>query len=376
MFLPIFLALVIFELVLGSFHYVFEGQVTAIAGTGRKPQTFMPFTSGPALRANLGSAYGLWKDPNGNVYFTDSLIHAIYKVDPNGEISLLAGASDGSSGLATDGASLSTVKFNRPRGLWGDSTGTNLYVADTINHRVWRLDLTSNTIYLFAGNGQHASPATSGKATASPLFSPFAGYTDVQGNVYIADLHRCVISKVDTSGDISLFAGSAGSCFTTSSTSGSNSKYLKINYPSSISGDNNGNVYFTEMRGNVVRKVSADGSWSTVLGTTAGNTGLVETASELPASEVVLDSPSGIWSDGSGNLFVSSAKEGIVRFLNKETNTVVSIMSGLNHPRCVWSDGSVLFISNTGSRQVVKMTVKTTSRRRLGSSFNETHTNF
>ncbi len=130
------------------------------------------------------------------------------------------------------------------------------------------------------------------------------------------------------------------------------------------------------MRGNVVRKVNADGSWSTVLGTTAGNTGLVETASELPASEVVLDSPSGIWSDGSGNLFVSSAKEGIVRFLNKETNTVVSIMSGLNHPRCVWSDGSVLFISNTGSRQVVKMTVKTTSRRRLGSSFNETHTNF
>lgn len=329
-----------------------DSSFTKIAGTGNDVVGTRP-DSVSALLASLGSPYSTWGDKNGNLYFTDSKYHVIHKIDGTGQLTLFAGKSDGTPGVSTDGAPLSSTAFNRPRGLWGDNTGNNLYVADTINARVWRIDLITNTIHSFAGNGEQGVPSSSGKAINSKLFSPFAGYTDKDGITYISNLHKCVISKVDTNGDISIFAGTAGTCANDAAT-GNDATTMTINYVFSINGDDFGNIYFTEFRGHSVRKIDSTGKWSTVAGTgvgdVSGDGGLAVNAK--------INGPSGVWVDGNGNLYVSEAGGNVLRYIEKSTGAILTILEGLKRARGIWSDGTGnLYIPDTAARQILKLSI-------------------
>ncbi|MDB5098451.1 MAG: hypothetical protein JWM80_2872 [Cyanobacteria bacterium RYN_339] len=128
---------------------------------------------------------GVAVDAQGALYFSDTWAHRICKVDlakATHPVVTLAGSTTGVGGFA-DGPG-STARFNGPQGLAIGPDGA-LYVADTENHRIRRIDLVDPTHPVTTRAG-----AEQGKddGTGAPRFNrPAAIAIDASGTVYVAD---------------------------------------------------------------------------------------------------------------------------------------------------------------------------------------------
>lgn len=108
------------------------GQVTTFASTG---------ISGPS---------GLALDSSGNLIVANYSDSRILKISPGGTVTTLGG--NGVPGFSGDGSSASSAQFNQPRAVCVDAAD-NIYVADTFNYRVRRIQAGSNVVSTLAGNG-------------------------------------------------------------------------------------------------------------------------------------------------------------------------------------------------------------------------------
>lgn len=131
----------------------------------------------------------------GDLYLSDTHNHRIRKVDAaTGIITTIAGT--GSPGFSGDSIPAATAALALPHGLSIDSIG-NLYIADTENHRIRRIDATTGTITTFAGNGTQAFSGDKGPATAAALDSPRAITALPTGLVTLADTGNQRIRQLD-----------------------------------------------------------------------------------------------------------------------------------------------------------------------------------
>ena len=117
------------------------------------------------------------------------------------------GLEEGDNVLATD------VVLNRPLGIALDTRG-NLYIADTDNHRIRRVDAITGMITTVAGTGEPGFSGDGGPATSALLNTPNAIAVDGAGNIYISsggasesDVHNRRIRRIDPSGIITTVAG-------------------------------------------------------------------------------------------------------------------------------------------------------------------------
>ena len=109
---------------------------------------------------------------SGNIYIADSDNHRIKKVDGvTGIITTIAGT--GSSGDAGDDGPAINAQMNKPRGLWVDEYG-NILIADTDNNRVKKVDTSTGIITTVAGNGSGGYAGDDGPATSASLNKPHA----------------------------------------------------------------------------------------------------------------------------------------------------------------------------------------------------------
>ncbi len=115
--------------------------ITTVAGGG-------PIDSVPALAAGLENPSDVTSDRKGNRYII--ALHRVFKVTSAGDLSVVAG--NGSQGFSGDGGLAIDASFNIPQGIAVDSAG-NLYIADTQNGRVRRVDATSGIVTTYAGGG-------------------------------------------------------------------------------------------------------------------------------------------------------------------------------------------------------------------------------
>jgi sugar lactone lactonase YvrE len=111
-----------------------NGVTSLIAGTGKAG---FSGDGGPATKARLNIPYGLAMDARGNLYFSDRKNNRVRRVDRHGVITTIAGS--GVPGFAGDGGPATAARLNSPVGLAIDAGG-NLYVADSGNNRVRRVD--------------------------------------------------------------------------------------------------------------------------------------------------------------------------------------------------------------------------------------------
>jgi sugar lactone lactonase YvrE len=110
------------------------GVISLVAGTGTAG---FSGDGGPATKARLNVPYGLAMDARGNLYFSDRENNRVRRVDRHGVITTIAGS--GVPGFAGDGGPATAARLNSPVGLAIDAGG-NLYVADSGNNRVRRVD--------------------------------------------------------------------------------------------------------------------------------------------------------------------------------------------------------------------------------------------
>jgi hypothetical protein len=141
-------------------------------------------------------------DAEGNLYVADTGNHVIRKVDEvTNTVTTLAGT--GASGFTSDGAA-ETARLASPRGIAVDSTGGKVLVADTGNHRI-RLIFAGN-VFALAGDGSEGF--LDGQGISARFASPTGIALDADGVAYVADTGNHRIRRIETDGSVSTPAGS------------------------------------------------------------------------------------------------------------------------------------------------------------------------
>lgn len=286
------------------------GAVTILAGNGTAGAV-----NGTGTAASFNGPSGVAVDAAGNVYVADAGNNVIRKVTSAGVVTTFAGTiavADTSNTVTTE------PSFLGPSGVAVDASG-NVYVADAGDNQIRKVN-SAGVITTLAGNGN--SGADDGNDTTATFNNPTGVALDASGNVYVADLLNNRIRKVTPAGVVSTLAGQDS----IGSTNGIGAA-AKFYFPNSVAVDASGNVYVTDAVNNLIRKVTPDGTVSTVAGT--GSPG----SANGTATAASFNDPAGIAVDASGNLYVADANNNLIRKISPAG--VVTTLAGNISPLAV-----------------------------------------
>lgn len=166
------------------------------------------------------------------------------------------------------------------RSQWFDSQG-NLYFTDLTFSVVRKVD-TSGNMTVIAGTGSNGSTASSGPATSTALGLPAAIAVDPSDNVYVVDQQNNAVLKI-SNGMMSIVTAATG-----------------LNQPGGIAVDLSGNLYIADAGNNVIREVSGD-----VMTTVAGSGNADTFVASGKATSIDLAGPFGVAVDNSGNIYIA-----------------------------------------------------------------------
>ena len=309
---------------------------------------------GPAVTASLSAPNGVTIDAFGNLYIADTSNNRVRKVDTTGVITTFAG--NGTAAFTGDGGPAVTASLSAPNGVTIDAFG-NLYIADTSNNRVRKVD-TTGVITTFAGNGTAAFTGDGGPAVTASLSAPNGVTIDAFGNLYIADTSNNRVRKVDTTGVITTFAGNGTAAFTGD---GGPAVTASLSAPNGVTIDAFGNLYIADTSNNRVRKVDTTG----VITTFAGNGTAAFTGDGGPAVTASLSAPNGVTIDAFGNLYIADTSNNRVRKV--DTTGVITTFAGNGTAAFAGDGGPAVNASLNAARSV---TVDKTGTLYIGDTFN------
>lgn len=326
---------------------------------------------GSATKACLNEPKGLAVDGHGHVYIADSENHVIRKIDcGSGIISTVAGtAGDESARPAVqyeaevrqsaeedpfaetsqaatqkytqqadlsgtvrylinsaavqkryggDGGPATQARLNFPTAVVVDQQGT-IFIADTMNHRVRRVDAATGLITTIAGTGQARFSGDGGPADQAALNDPSALALDGKGRLFIADQSNNRVRVVDLrTGLITTFAGTGsarydgdGTPATSASLAGPSGLAVRddVLY---IADTFNGRIRAVDLSANLISTVAGDG-------------GEYRFQSPVEPPSTSLSRPSGIVMDSDGRLFMTDSDSHLIRCWDLEKKMIVRV---------------------------------------------------
>ncbi len=267
--------------------------ITTIAGNHT---TGYAGNGGPATAATLNHPNMAHFDKNGNLYFTDYENYVIRKITTSGIISTVAGS--GTPGYSGDGGPATAAQLNGASDLAIDSAG-NIYITEANNHCVRKVN-SAGIITTYAGTGTLGYSGDGGRADSAQLFQPFGCALDAHNNLYIAEIGNNCIRKVSNAGIISTLTGGGTSSFGFAGDGGV-ATAAKVKDPYAVAIDKNGNVYFADVLNQRIRMVNGAGIISTVCG--VGTHGFSGDGGQATAAE--LNFPYAVAVDTFGNLYIT-----------------------------------------------------------------------
>jgi sugar lactone lactonase YvrE len=239
--------------------------VTTFAGSLRH----CDLADGIGAQAGFLPLYGMTNDSAGNLFVVDYA--SVRKVVlATATVATIAGSKDHGIGAG--------ARFQNLGGLASDGAG-NLFVADIDNHSIRKIVVATGEVTTLAGSPRVAG-STDGIGTSALFNYPEGVARDGAGNLFVADSDNHTIRKiVISSGEVTTFAGSPGQ---SGSVDGVGSA-ARFNHPEGLAVDSMGNLFVADSDNHTVRKIAlATGAVTTVVGT-PGRTGVV--LGHLPASQ-------------------------------------------------------------------------------------------
>lgn len=271
------------------------GVVTTLAGTAGLAGSADAIIGADARFNFMGN---MATDSLGNLYVADESNHTIRKITPVGVVSTFAGAAGvigNTDGLSAD------ARFYSPLGVATDS-GDTIYVADTYNNTIRKIS-SGGVVSTFAGTAAVIGSAD-GPGAAARFNYPFGIATDNVGNIYVGDASNNLIRKITPAGVVSRYAGAP----TVGSFADGPAANARFYFPSGLTTDSAGNVYVADAYNEAIRKITLDGTVSTL----AGAVGVFGSA-DGPAATASFNAPSGVVIDSAGNVFVADQNNHTIR---------------------------------------------------------------
>ena len=287
---------------------------------------------GPATSASFFSSgiQALAVDRDGNVLVADSFNHRIRVVAAGtGIISTLVGSGPGGyeNGLFSgDGGPATSARLHQVGGVAVDVAG-NVVVADSSNHRVRVLSVSTGIITTLAGNGTPGFSGDGGPATSARLHFPGSLAIDGRGNLIIADgMNRRIRMVAVGSGVITTLAGNGAQGY---SGDGGPGTSASISYIGHICVDGGGNVYFADRENDRVRKIAVG---TGIITTLAGNGTRGFSGDGGPATSASFNLPSGVVMDTRGNVIISDRGNDRLRMVAADTGVVTTVAGSAPPP--------------------------------------------
>jgi DNA-binding beta-propeller fold protein YncE len=301
-----------------------------LPGDGPPDQSDMKPEGAPGVAVELNHPTDVTFSPiDGAVVVAAWHNHKIRRLDPQtGRVNVLVGAGPGKTG---DGADAKAALLNQPKAVALDAAG-NMFIADSRNHRIRRIDRDTGIITTIAGNGmagfagdggaplaasfhmqfELCTTAPDGKVTCSNENpQPGGGITlDDLGNLYVADTYNNRVRKIDlAAGVVSTVAGTGAPDF---SGDGGPAVAATLRFPRDLE-IRAGRLYVADTENHRVRAIDlATGIITTIAGngqpTFAGDGG--------PAAQASLNLPFGIALDSEGALYVADTFNNRIRRIN------------------------------------------------------------
>ena len=262
-----------------------DGMVTTLAGSGKEGTA-----DGKSDSASFFFPVALAAAADGDIYIADTHNSLIRKITPKGTVSTIAGRLAPNVKDQPD----SLQQLDNPYGIAVGKDGT-IYFTDWAKDLVCKIG-RDGRIAAIAGNGNVG--AKDGKGNSASFFVPEGIAVDEKNNLYIADTYNNMIRKIDPHGVVTTLAGRTGKKYE-GFADGKGSDAL-FSHPCGIAVDKKGNVYVADVGNNRIRKLTQDGTVTTLAGTglRGSANGSLHTAA--------FNRPFGVAVDRDGNVYIKT----------------------------------------------------------------------
>ena len=231
--------------------------ITTVAGSGARSYGG---DGGSALKAHLGNPHGVSVNSKGDIYIADTRHSHIRMVDTKGTISNVAGSAfpwdkgDGGPALSANLVHARSIRHDN---------NDNIYFGDSGIGRIRKIDYKTGIIDTIAGIGITGYDGDGDSARKARVSSPADITFDDIGNLYFVDDRTHVIRKIDANGVITTIAGTGSAGFSPDGTVASKSQ---IDSPSGLDISKNGILYFSDTGNRLLRRINENGQIETIAG--------------------------------------------------------------------------------------------------------------
>ena len=282
------------------------GDVTTLAGTAGS----IGNADGTGAAARFAGASAVTLDSAGNLLVADSSNNIIRKITRAGVVTTLAAP------VVLDGGT-DSPNFFAPQGVAVDREG-NVVVADTVNQMIRKIT-PAGLVATIAGAAVSSGTAD-GTGTAARFSWPIGVAVDGEDTLVVTDSNNCTIRKITPAGVVTTFAGTAGSDGSADGTGAA----ARFNKPAGVAVDGAGNVFVADRDNHTIRKITPAGVVTTLAGT-AGSAG----SADGTGAAARFSRPTSVAVDGAGNVFVADTDNNAVRKITAfgVVSTVVGVAS-------------------------------------------------